>query len=200
MSRVRMLAVITAVASLVFASVALGAKVTGGTTTVTASSSAVQALSANHIMVTPIAPASASGATFTFPILTGKVNAKTLRGVIVHRGGLMLSNGTKSFKLLHPTIVSRKSGVSLLALARVQARRCHLTGPRHHRLRCLFLFREKLVRIGRVSDISQSNGSVSGTVTITQFTAAALNRLAGKKAFAAGNVLGTATTTPTLKH
>jgi hypothetical protein len=39
-----------------------------------------------------------------------------------------------------------------------------------------------------------------GTVTITTFTARALNQLAGKHAFAAGNVLGTATASPTLVH
>jgi hypothetical protein len=39
-----------------------------------------------------------------------------------------------------------------------------------------------------------------GTVTITTFTARALNQLAGKHAFAAGNVLGTATASPTMVH
>jgi hypothetical protein len=39
-------------------------------------------------------------------------------------------------------------------------------------------------------------------VTITDFTADALNKLAGNHAFAAGDVLGTATATatPTLAH
>jgi hypothetical protein len=193
--------VIAVVASLAFASVALAAKVTGGTTAITASSAAAQALSANHIMVTPLAPATASGTTFTFPIAAGRVNVKTLRGVIVDRGGVAISNGIRTIDLRRPTVVSDKAGVSVLALARGRAlRRCHATGARRRHVRCTIVIRQRTVRIARISNLSQSNGSVSGTVTITTFTARALNQLAGKHVFAAGNVLGTATASPTLVH
>jgi hypothetical protein len=87
------------------------------------------------------------------------------------------------------------------ALARGRAlRRCHATGARRRHVRCTIVIRQRTVRIARISNPNQSNGSVSGTVTITTFTARALNQLAGKHVFAAGNVLGTATASPTLVH
>jgi hypothetical protein len=201
MSRIRIVAMIVTVASLVFASAAVAAKVTGGTTTITASTGAAQALAANHITVTPLAPATASGATFTFPISGGRVSGKTLRGFIVARGGVALSNGTRTIALRRPTVVSNKSGVSVFARARRQLQHiCHVIGRHHRHLRCITVLRERIVRIARISGLTRSGASVSGTVTITDFTADALNKLAGKHAFAAGDVLGTATATPTLAH
>jgi hypothetical protein len=181
MPRIRILTALTVVVALAFASVALAAKVTGGTTTVTASNAAAQALSANHIAITPLAPATASGNAFTFPIARGRLNAKTLRGFIVHRGGIAVSNGTRTVRLRRPTIVvANHKRASLFAVVR---------GRR----------RDVVARIARIKDITVSNGSATGTVTITQFTARLLNALAHKPAFKAGDVLGTATTSPTLK-
>jgi hypothetical protein len=199
MSRIRIVAMIVTVASLVLASAAGAARVTGGTTTITASTGAAQALAANHITVTALAPATASGTTFTFPISGGRVNAKTLRGFIVVRGGVALSGGTRTIDLRRPTVISTKSGVSVFALARRRVhRRCHATGPHRRHVHCTIVIREKSVRIARISGLTRSGASVSGTVTITGFTADALNKLAGQHAFAAGDVLGTATATPTL--
>lgn len=202
MSRVRIAAAtVAAVASLAFAGSALanGSKLTGGSTEVTASSAAVALLSANHITVAPLAPATGSGATFTFPITGGRFNTTTLRGFIRHSGGLSLSNGTKKAALAHPTVVSTKHGVLLDALVRGPAHRvCHVVGNHQFKKRCVIVTRLVTARIARITDVSISNGTATGTVNITAFTAHAVNRLAGKHVVGAGAVLGTVTTTPTI--
>jgi hypothetical protein len=177
--------------------VASAAKVTGGTTAITASSAALNLLKTNHLTVSPLGAATASGATYTFPIASGKLKAKTLRGYIIHKGGLKVSNGTKTVALRVPTIISNKSGVSLWALVRAPAAHaCRLASARLHQ-GCIVI---RLVarRIATIIDVKVTGTSASGTVKITAFTAGALNKLAGKTVAAAGDTLGTATTSPTL--
>ncbi len=200
MTRVRRVLALTSVISLVFVAAAAATKVTGGTTTVTASTAAAQLLANNHITVTPIAPATASGSTFTFPITGGRLNTKTLHGVIRHSGGITLSNGTAKAALRRLTIVSDKHGVSVFALVRHHTRRvCGHIRARHRRFRCRVVVVWGSARVATVTNTSVSNGSATGTVNITAFTARAINRLAGKHVVSAGDVLGTATVTPTLK-
>ncbi len=202
MTRVLRLIALTVVVSLASTAIALAAttKVTGGTTTVTASSAAAALLSANHITVTPVAPATASGNTFTFPITGGRLNTKTNHGVIRNGGGISLSNGTATLALHKPTIVSDKHGVSVWAVVRHRvAHACRHFGRRHARVRCVIIARWHSVRVARVTNASVANGQASGTVTITAFTARVINRLAGKNVTSAGDVLGTATVAPTLK-
>jgi hypothetical protein len=195
-----MLAAITAVISLACASVALAAptKVTGGTTKITASSAVTTLLTANHLTVTPVAPATASGSTFTFPISGGTLNVTTLRGTIRHDGGIQISNGPRTATLRRPTIVSDAAGVSLWAVVRDHTDSvCHRIG--RSRFRCRIVSRVVTARIAQVTGVTVSNGTASGTVKITAFTAHVINRLAGKQIAAAGDVLGTATISPTLK-
>jgi hypothetical protein len=201
MSRIRIVAALAATLSLAGASVAQAASshITGGTTQITASSAAATLLANNHITVTPIAPATASGATFTFPISGGTLNPTTLHGVIFHKGGLTVSNGTKSVSLRRPTLVSSKAGVSIYALVRGRVERsCHRLGRHGLRLRCHVIVRLNTARIARVTNASVSGGKATGTVNITAFTADLINRLAGKKVATAGDVLGTGTVAPTL--
>src|ERR1700733_4452576 len=62
MTRIRTIAALTAVGALALPSAAFAAlKVTGGNTQITASSAATTTMSANHLSVTPLAPATASG-------------------------------------------------------------------------------------------------------------------------------------------
>ena len=201
MSRVRVAAVaVAAVASLAFAGSALanGSKVAGGSTKVTASAAVAALLTSNHITVAPLAPTTASGTAFTFPITGGRFNTTTLRGFIRHGGGLSLSNGTKQVTLRRPTVVSTKHGVALDALVRGLSHRvCYVVGN-HQFKHCLVVTRLVTARIARITDVSISNGTATGTVNITAFTARAVNRLAGKHVVSAGAVLGTASTTPTL--
>ncbi len=147
----------------------------------------------------PLAPTSASGTTFTFPITGGRFNTSTLRGFIRHSGGLSLSNGNKQVTLRRPTVVSTKHGVVLDALGRGRSHRvCHVVGNHQFSKRCLVVTRLVTARIARITDAGISNGTAAGTVNISAFTARAVNRLAGKHVVSAGAVLGTARTAPTL--
>jgi hypothetical protein len=198
MTRTRTIAALTSAAALAVPGVASAAKVTGGTTQITASTAAAKVLSDNHITVTPLAPATASGTTFTFPIAGGSLN-KSLHGTIRHNGGISLTNGSKTVNVRKPTIVSTKRGVSVFALVKRPAVRvCHAL--RHPlRLRCVSVVQFRSVRIARVTDVTVTNGTATGTVHITAATAGLINLLAGKHVVNAGAVLGTATSTPTLK-
>lgn len=202
MTRIMRLVALTAVLSLVLAGVALAAftKVTGGTTTLTASDAAATVLSHNHITVTPISPATVSGTTFTFPISGGRLSVKTQRGVIRDGGGISVSNGTKTVTLRKPTVVSDKHAVTVWSLVRGHvAHFCRHAGARRRRIRCVLIARFHSVPILRVTDVKVSGGAATGTAKITGFTAQLINRLAGKHVVAAGDVLGSATVAPTLK-
>ena len=202
MSRIRAAAAVTAVVSLAFAAVAFAAptKITGGTTQITASAAALTLLSDNHLTVTPVAPATASGGTFTFPISGGSLNLKTLHGVIRHKGGLQISNGTQTVALRQLVLVSTAKGASLDALVRGPVVRvCRRVGRHHLRLKCTAIARLATARIATVTNVKLSNSTATGTLKITAFTAAAINRLAGKQVAVAGDTLGTGTITPTLQ-
>ncbi|MEA2159822.1 MAG: hypothetical protein QOD66_2202 [Solirubrobacteraceae bacterium] len=163
---------------LALAGVALAAfsKVTGGSTQITASPAAAKVLADNHITVTPVAPATASGTTFTFPIAGGRLNPQTLHGVIRHRGGLSLSNGTRTVTLRRPTIVSTKRGAWMYAMVRFHSE-----------------------RIARLTNVSVAATSATATMKLTAASARLINALAGKHVTAAGAPFATGTITPTLK-
>jgi hypothetical protein len=203
MPRIRMVVAVAAALALAGAGVATAAvtKVTGGTTQITVSSAAQTLLSDNHIAASVIAPATQSGATITFPIAGGRLNAKNLHGAIVHRGGIRFSNGTATVSLRAPTIISKGSGASLYALVRGKTvLHCRRAGVlRHRHVVCTSVVRYRSARLARITKVQVSGSTATGTVAITQVTADAINRLAGKNVAAAGDVLGTVTVTPTLK-
>jgi hypothetical protein len=192
MSRIRSLAVLTAVAALAMPGTALaaGSKVTGGTTQITISQATSNALSANHLTVAPLAPATASGSTFSFPIVRGHLRMKNNHGVIQHLGGFTISNGNRTVGIRHPTVVSNKNGVSLFALVRArQAGKC-----RHHPRHC-FVLRAR--RVARVTGAHVQGNTATGTVRLTEFSASAINRLAGNTVAKVGTAIGTITIMPT---
>lgn len=174
-------------------------KVTGGTTQVTASAAAVQLLSDNHITVTPLTPATSSGATFTFPISGGRLNLKTLHGVVRHKGGLSLSNGTRTVVLRQPTIISTKAGAWLYAIARGPLERVctHHIRLHHPHVVCLTVIRSHSERIAHIVDAKVTGGSATATLTLTRASAHLIDALAHKHVVSAGAVLGTAMITPT---
>ena len=200
MPRVRYVAVLAAVLALAVAGVAsaaTAARVTGGTTKVTLSAAALSALTANKITARVVKPAKVTGATVTFPITGGRLNTKTLIGVIRHSGGIAFVKGKNALALLRPTISSTKAGVSLSALViKGHVRRCHKV---HGKRVCKVIVTYTSVRVANVTGVKLSNGKVTGTLKLTAAAAAALNKVAGKKVFAAGVVLGTAVVAPTLK-
>ena len=196
MSRNRILAVLAVVASLALASVALAAKVTGGTSTVTLSSAATQLLSTNHLTVAPVAPATASGSTLTFPITGGRLN-KNLHGHIVHSGGVSISNGTDTITLRHLVLYSNKSGVSLFASIPSKAKKHTCVAHGKHGADCKVVAHYRVARVAKITGVTVSSTSATGTVDLTRVSAAAINKLAGQQVVKAGDPLGTITVTPT---
>lgn len=208
MHRIRFVAALAAVLALVVSSAALAAssftKVTGGTTTVTLNSAAATALQNAHLTATPVAPATASGSTFTFPIAGGRINPTTLHGYIVHRGAITISNATTSATtsatIRHLTILAGGKTAGLFgAIRRSAHERCHLAGRRHHRhLVCRTVVRWTPIKLAKITGVTLSGSSATGQAQLTGAAARLLDRLSGGSTFQAGQVIGTVTVSPTL--
>lgn len=197
MSRNRLVALVAVFASLALAGTALAAKVTGGSTTLTLSDAATKVLSANHLTVAPLVPATASGATLSFPIVRGRLNPHN-HGYLIHSGGFSISNGAKTVRLRHLTIYSGRSGVSLFALLPGHARRYCVRAQARHTPRCRLVIYYRVARVGQITGVTVSNGTATGTVRLTKISAAAINELAGKSVAAAGQPIGTVSVMPTI--
>lgn len=203
MRRLRLVVALSTVLALALAGVAMAAKaskVTGGSSQITLSDAAASALSTNHITMTAVAPATASGNTFTFPIKGGRLNTTTLNGVLRYGGALQVSNGTQTARLRDLTVRTHKNNATLYGVIRRSEHvRCHVTGPRHHhRLRCTVVTRNRTLKLLRITNVSVSGNTATGNVVLTGDSAALINRLAGKKIAQAGEQIGTGTTTVTL--
>ncbi len=209
-SRARMtLVAVAALAVLAIgASSAQAAKVhyAGGTTAVTPSAGAVKALSNAGIGVSAVAPASASGGVFSFPIAKGFVNPATGRAELLHKGGLKFTKGGKSATLRHFIIRKGANKKTATLYARVPKKACkvvlrwtkkHGKTKAHRKAVRVCKWHLRYYAAARITDIkAASDGkTVSGTLHITKATAQIFNKVAGKKAVKAGAVLGTATST-----
>jgi len=199
MPKIRVALLLATAASLVIAASAFAAKVTGGTTTITPSTAATTLLSNNHITVTPVAPATASSGAFTFPIVSGHLNTKTLYGRLNQSGGIELSNGTDNVVVRHPVLISDKRGAYIWALVRGKSHR-FCTGLRRHPRHavCYVVTRFRAARILKVSSGSVTGSTFTGNVSITQATATLIDKLAGSNVVSAGAPLGTISITPTI--
>ncbi len=206
MSRLRIVAPLTAILALALTSVAFAAgstQITGGTTALTLSPTAAQVLSDNHITASVTGVSSGytdpMSTTLTFPISGGHLNVTTLVGVIRHKGALSLSNGTKTVTLRKLTILSRRHAAALFAEARVGSRTiCRRITRRDPHARCVRVVLYRSERIATITGITVSGGSATGTVKLTQASADVINDLAGGTVAAAGVAIGTGTVTPTL--
>jgi hypothetical protein len=187
MTRIRTITALTAVAALALPGAALAAKVTGGTTQFTLSSGTSNAARNNHLTITQIGPATASGSTFTFPIARGFLSRKDLHGRIGQRGGFKISNGSRAISVRHLELVINKHGDALDAL---YARKLHGHGKP---TRIVMVFH----KVARITDVSVKNGTATGTVKLTNYSAGRLDRLAGKPVAKGGTPIGTITVTPT---
>jgi hypothetical protein len=202
--RLRYAAAITAALVLALTGAALAAspftKITGGKTTLTLSSAAVNAASSAHITGAAIAPATVSGATSTFPIAGGQVNLSNLHGVIRLKGGFKLTDGTKSGTVRSLTIEAYGKTADLYGVVRGgTVRRCSVVGHvPHRRVICRNVVRSAVVRLAHITGVKQSGAGATGTAALTAASAKLLDQLSGGKTFKAGQVLGAVTVTPTL--
>lgn len=171
-------------------------KITGGSTQLTLNSAATQALSANHITLTALAPATGSGDTFTFPVRGGWVNPTNYNAVVRHEGGLSLSNGTRTVVVRQLTIISHQDKAALYGLVRGhRSERCHRVTRHHHSGRCVVVERWRKVKLARITEVSHSGTTAQGNVLLTEASARLINKLAGSRVAKAGEQIGTGSTT-----
>jgi hypothetical protein len=167
-------------------------KVTGGTTTITPSAATAQFLTNHGIGVAAIAPATLSNGVATLPIAGGRIDPATLRGFIVHRGGLKFTKGTRSLALRHFVITSTKRGAFLDAATPVT--RCHGFRARRGAGRVrVCVTRLEGVRVARLSNVVRNSAnSVTADLLLSQRAAGFVNKVAGHKVVSAGANLGSA--------
>jgi hypothetical protein len=197
MARIYKVVALVAALTLVPAASALAAKITGGTAQVTVSATAAQLLSSNGISATALAPATQSGMTFTFPIARGHFNLTTKHGRVVTKGGFELSKGINTLRARHLTIISNANGVSVWGLVVDHRHACRVVGHKHPHLVCHSVLRAGFARIATVANVQITGTTATGTLDLTAAAANALNRLAGQTIAHKGDVLGTATISPT---
>ena len=151
-------------------------KIKGGHTSLTVASATAAVLKKNGVSVTPIKPASAKGATFSFPITGGHIDPKTAAGTIYHDGGLQFKAGKIKLGVEDFTVDTIKGVLT----ARVSGT--------HTRIPLLKLDASK----ARIS--SEHGYYVVSNVkaSLTKEAAAALNKTFHVKLFKAGLPSGTA--------
>ena len=205
MRRMSFAAALAAALTVGLSSVAVAApskavRVTGGQTQLTLSAAAVQALSTYHITPAPLAPATASGATLSFPVSGGRLNLATVHGVIRHRGGFSLSNGKRTVAIRELTILASGKTADLWGLVRTSPARtrCTRIGPGHRHVRCYTLYLWHSARIAHITNVTVSNGTATGDAALTAASAGVINRLAGTQVAKAGLAIGTVKVTLTV--
>lgn len=151
-------------------------KIKGGHTSLTVAAGTLAVLTKNGVSVTPIKPASASGATFSFPITGGAVNPKTAAGTITHDGGLTFSAGKAKLGVEDFTIDTTKGVLT----ARVSGTKT--------RVPLLKLDASQAKIWAKHGCLTVSNVKAS----LTAEAAAALNKTFGVSLFTAGLPIGTA--------
>jgi len=148
----------------------------GGATTLALDEGAGAALGSLGVSVSPVDPATATGAGLAFPITRGKANAETFAGTIRHSGGIRLSRGGTVVDLTSFTI-NVDSDPDLTALVGGQ------------RVSMLNLDLSQLT-----ASVEKRQITLGGIkASLTAAAAGALNSAFATTAFTEGLVLGTAT-------
>ena len=173
-------------------------KITGGTTTITPSAATTQFLTTNGIGVAPLAPATLSNGVVTLPIAGGRIDPATLRGFVVHRGGLRFTKGNRSLALRHFVVTSTRRGAFLDAATPIRhcRRASHARRGRGRARVCAF--RWDGVRVARLSNVVRNgDNSVTADLLLSKRVARFINKVAGAQVVSAGANLGTAKITAT---
>lgn len=154
-------------------------KVTGQSTTVTPSSAMTSFLTAHHITVAAVGPATISGGSLTLPITGGSVRTPKLNGRLVMAGGVRFTWKGQSVTLRR--FVAARRGSNDVVTAIVGARR-------------LTVARATGVHI----NVSGNTATITGELTLSAQAARMLNKLTGHKLVPAGADLGSFTSTVTV--
>lgn len=158
---------------------------TGGDTRVVLAPELVSALGALSVAVAPTYPAKLKKGEARFPIPTGEIDLGTLKGEVVHAGGLSLSAGGTIVDLSSYVIDTTGSAPVLTGLVKVN----------DSVLGRLPLFNLTLGSAPVVRDLYARAGSLQLSdvqLTLTADAAAALNSVFSVSAFAEGVPVGTA--------
>ncbi|MDQ4049665.1 MAG: hypothetical protein M3131_09870 [Actinomycetota bacterium] len=181
-------------------------RLAGERTTLTPSAELGRALSAGGITVTPVGRATGGeGGSVIFPIVRGRVDPQSLRGRIVHRGGVRITRGERSLRLRRLLIRTTKRGSVLRATVgrgacggpeRRGARRRATGGrrlgavPRRSRRGC------GRMAVARLSNVQRSDSGgllvATADLTLTRAAARRINRRLGTQVVNGGTRLGTA--------
>jgi hypothetical protein len=202
MPRLRWFAALAAVAALTCAGIASAAtttptKITAGTTQFSLAGTTAQALTANHLTFTAIAPATASGSTVTFPVRSGTIS-KTLRGRLVQSGGLAISNGTRVLRVRHFTFLVRgKNAIVYTLVAHRSKPTCTAAQGNKLGRHCTSNLTFERNVVAYVHDIAVSGNSATGTVYPSKTLVTRLDKLAGSQIASPSTALGTLATTVT---
>jgi hypothetical protein len=129
----------------------------------------------------------------TLPIAGGRIDPATLRGFVVHRGGLKFTKGNSSLALRHFLITSTRRGAFLDATTPIRRCRTASHARRGRGRGHLCTFRAAWVRVARLSNVVRSSdNSVMADLLLSQRAARFINKLAGSPVVSAGANLGTA--------
>lgn len=154
-----------------------------GSTDVNLSSGFLGALGSLSIAPSTIFPSSLRGTRLSFPITDGSLERRTLRGEIVHNGGLRLTKGSTKVKLKSFIIDTTGSGIVLTGLVSANGT---VVGR-------IPLFDLRLPVSSSATHFGLDRVSLNGVaVTLRPEAAAALNAVFSTNAFAAGFGIGTA--------
>ncbi|MBP6004602.1 MAG: hypothetical protein KA746_14300 [Pyrinomonadaceae bacterium] len=154
-----------------------------GATSVDLSSDFLGALTSLNITPDRVFPASLRGARVSFPITDGTLDRQTLRGEIVHSGGLTLTRGNTTVKLKSFIIDTTGSGIVLTGLVSANG---SVVGR-------IPLFDLQLPSNLITNDFSFERVSLNGVmVSLRPEAAGALNAVFQTNAFVAGFGIGTA--------
>ena len=154
-----------------------------GSTTVELSQGFVGALTSLNITPGSVFPASLHGTRASFPITDGSLDRQTLRGEIVHNGGLTLTRGNTRVKLKSFIIDTTGSGIVLTGLVSANG---SVVGR-------IPLFDLQLPAGAASANFRPERVVLNGVaVTLRQEAAGALNAVFETNAFVAGFGIGTA--------
>jgi hypothetical protein len=153
--------------------------VTGTKTTITPSAQVTKFLSARHITVTALGPATISSGSVTLPVSGGFVTKSTKAGLLRHAGGVQFSKGSRKLALRHIVLVANAHRGILTAV---------VVG---HRMIVAHL-------IDITHTVSGKSGTLSGELTLSSAAAHRINRLFGKHLVSAGADLGSLTSSVTV--
>ena len=155
-------------------------KITGGTTTLDVDAGTLNALTGAGFGVTPAAPATATGASFTFPITKGRVHLnagwwhRKIKAHIEHSGGITFTKGAVSVTASNPVIVVEKRNARVFAT---------VGGGR--------------LKLLKLTNIAVAGGKGTADATLAKPAAKALNAAFGVTLFTPGLAIGKLTVTPT---